>query len=79
MVDLLGEITKQFPEVSKVESIGKSYEQRDMTVLVLGSNISQNEGRPKHENPPSIFMTSVHHAREVLGVTMNLYISEFIA
>lgn len=57
-----------------MQSIGKSYENRDMTVLTLGVNIDQKEGKSRSENPPSIFMTSVHHAREVVGVTMNLYI-----
>jgi murein tripeptide amidase MpaA len=68
-------IAKQFPEVTRLKSIGKSVENRDMLVLTLGEQIIKHEKEPGSKNPPSIFMTSVHHAREVLGVTMNIYVT----
>lgn len=73
IVDLFTAITSQFPYISRVSSIGKSVEGRDMPLLTLGSKIAENEAKSGKDNPPSIFLTSVHHAREVLGVTMNVY------
>lgn len=73
-MDLLSEIKQQFPEVSKVTSLGKSLENRDITLLTLGIDIEDKEMKCRDKNPPSVLMTSVHHAREVVTVTMNLYI-----
>jgi murein tripeptide amidase MpaA len=74
VLDVMNAIAKQFPEVSRLATIGKSVEDRDMLVLTLGEQITKNEKEQGNSNPPSIFMTSVHHAREVLGVTMNIYV-----
>lgn len=74
VLNLLSEVQKQFPQISRVKSIGKSYQQRDMLVLTLGSQIAVNERNRNEQNPPGILLTSVHHAREVLGVTLNVYI-----
>lgn len=73
-MDLLKEIKQQFPEVSKVTSIGKSLENRDISLLTLGIDIDSKEMKCKDKNPPSVFITSVHHAREVVTVSMNFYI-----
>ena len=73
VLSLLDIISSQFKEISRLSSIGKSYEKRDMKLLTLGLNIVKNEDGPKSEIPPSILITSVHHAREVVGVTMNMY------
>ena len=72
--DLFTAISTQFPEISRLSNIGKSIENRDMIMLTLGSKLQKNEGKEKAINPPSIFITSAHHAREILSVTMNVYI-----
>lgn len=71
---LFNEITKQFPEVSRKQTIGKSVESKDIMVLTLGKNFRDKETSIKANNPPSVFLTSAHHAREVVGVTMNIYV-----
>mmetsp|Transcript_23727 Transcript_23727/g.23623 ORF Transcript_23727/g.23623 Transcript_23727/m.23623 type:complete len:193 (+) Transcript_23727:1-579(+) len=73
VVDLLHNIDSQFT-FTRVSSIGKTYEEREMLLLTIGENFQKfEEGDPK-DNPPAILLTSAHHAREVVGVTMNLYV-----
>ena len=73
MILLLKIIEKDFKEVSRVSTIGKSYKGRDMPLVTFGLNIVRNEEQKGEHNPPSMMLTSVHHAREVVGVSMNVY------
>ena len=72
IIDLFTAISTQFPDISRLSKIGKSFEGRDMILLTLGANITGNEGTGKTLNP-SMLLTSAHHAKEVIGVTMNVY------
>jgi len=70
--DLLTSLQTQF-SITRVTEIGKSSQHLPLHLLTLGINIPSNEHQSPPSNPPSIFLDSVHHAREVLGVTMNVY------
>ncbi|CAI2361999.1 unnamed protein product [Moneuplotes crassus] len=74
IIDLFKEIESQF-SFSRVHSIGKSFEDRDIPLLTLGENYKKFEEGDSKDNPPAILLTSAHHAREVVGVSMNIYVA----
>jgi len=60
---------KSFPNFVKLHKFGKSYENRDM----LAFRVSNYKYRQTVEKPAILF-TSLHHAREPMGLSMNLYV-----
>ncbi|MBI2520695.1 MAG: zinc carboxypeptidase [Bdellovibrio sp.] len=57
----LQQVNQRFPEITKLESIGKSVEGRDIWALKISDNASINE--PEESK---IFFNGMHHAREVM-------------
>ena len=78
VMKLIREIKASFPRIIKLESIGKSYEGRDIWLLKLEAHRflernglavnTQDKGDRK-----AILMTGAHHARELVSVQMPLY------
>jgi len=66
--DQLVTIASNFPEITSLFSIGKSYEDRDLWCLEITDNPGQEE-----QEPEVLFM-GVHHAREwpTLAITLTL-------
>ncbi|MEK6625601.1 MAG: M14 family zinc carboxypeptidase, partial [Bdellovibrionota bacterium] len=57
----LREVSQRYPEITKLESIGKSIEGRDIWALKISDNANVNE--PEESK---IFFNGMHHAREVM-------------
>ncbi|HVG11400.1 MAG TPA: M14 family zinc carboxypeptidase [Flavisolibacter sp.] len=61
----LDSMVLNYPTLVKLESIGKTYENRDIWVLKISDNAAANESEPE------VLYSGMHHAREPLGM-MNL-------
>ena len=59
---------KEFPDIIKVTSFGKSYEGRDIPLVRLQSGDKPTKDRP------AILITGGHHAREAVAIQMPFYI-----
>ena len=66
----LNDIADTYPEITKLSSIGKSYENRDIWLM----EISDNPG--VSEDEPGVFFMGLHHAREWPSLEICLYIIE---
>ena len=64
---LLTEFRDKFPSISKLTSIGKSLEGRDIWALKISDNPEMEE-----HNEPSILFNSMHHAREIMTPEISL-------
>lgn len=64
-------LAKDFPEVVTLKSIGKSYEGRDIMMIVLDSRdyikntLHIDFGLTEK---PAIFMNGAHHSRELVSI-----------
>ncbi len=63
----------RFPDITKLISIGKSLEGRDIWALKISDNADLNELKE-----PTLLFNSMHHAREVMGPEMGLDIIEYL-
>lgn len=64
--DLMDKLAAAYPSFVKVESIGKSYEGRDINMLVID--------KPSDvKNKPAFLMTGATHARELISTSFNVY------
>jgi carboxypeptidase T len=62
-----------YPNLTKLVSIGKSLEGRDIWALKISDNANENE-----VEEPTILYNSMHHAREVMTPEMGLDIIEYL-
>lgn len=63
----------RYPDVTKLISIGKSLEGRDIWALKISDNADLNE-----LEEPTLLFNSMHHAREVMTPEMGLDIIEYL-
>jgi hypothetical protein len=78
VMKLILELKSSFPNIIKLESIGKSYEDRDIWMLKLDAHrflerngLAVNTQNSKERK--AILLTGAHHARELVSVQMVLY------
>lgn len=69
---LLKEFSTAFPEITKLVSIGKSLEGRDIWAIKISDNAKLDES----EVEPSVLFNGMHHAREVMTPEVALDIIE---
>jgi len=60
------------PDLFKVESIGKTWEDRDIIAVSITKNIE------KHLDKPALFFTGTIHAREWIGIELSLSFAKYI-
>ena len=60
------------PNLFKVESIGKSWENRDIIAVSISKNINS------HLDKPALFYTGTIHAREWIGIELSLSFAQHI-
>ena len=69
--DLIYSLEREFPEVLKISSIGKTVLNRDIPLLELDARdyLLRNEPELKNEilEKPAILLTGTHHARELVS------------
>lgn len=72
MEDFLKDIVKNYPNITSLYSIGKSYEDRDIWCLEITDNPDVDEGEP------GVFYMGLHHAREWPTLEICLYIADML-
>jgi hypothetical protein len=67
MLDELKQRETAYPNICKLYDVGDTWENRDMWVLKVSDNPTQNEAEPK------LFVVGDHHAREIMTVEIPLH------
>jgi len=68
LVDFLNECEKQYPDLLELESVGKSYEGRDIWAAII-----TQKKTGAHSVKPAIYIDGNHHAGEVTGSAVCIY------
>ncbi|ADN09796.1 M14 family metallopeptidase [Sulfurimonas autotrophica] len=71
-VDFFHTAQKENPNLVKVETIGKTWEERDIIAVSITKNIDL------HVNKPALFYTGTIHAREWIGIELSLSFAKYI-
>jgi carboxypeptidase T len=72
----LNTLQKKYPRISRLETIGKSWEGREIIALHLNSSIAELESG--HSNKPGIVFMGAHHAREHLSSEIPRMLAEHL-
>jgi carboxypeptidase T len=70
-------LEKDHPELLKIESIGKTWENRDQWAVHF--NTSPSELKSKSSSKPGIVFLGQHHAREHLSLEVPLMLAQYLA
>jgi len=70
MEQILEDIANNYPDITTLYSIGKTYEDRDIWCLEISDNPGVEEGEP------GVFFMGLHHAREWPTVEICLHIAD---
>ena len=74
VLDLMKSLQREFPEAIKLESIGKTYQGRDMPMIVLDARdyLLKTMGIKAEDvhiqQKPAILIPGAHHARELTSI-----------
>ncbi len=71
-VTFFKEAQRKNPELVKVESIGKTWEERDIIAVTITKNVESNLEKP------ALFFTGTIHAREWVGIEVSLSFAKYI-
>ena len=71
-VDFFKSAQKKHPNLFKVETIGKTWEDRDIIVVTITKNVKTNKEKP------ALFYTGTIHAREWIGIELSLSFAKHI-
>ncbi|WP_319381359.1 M14 family zinc carboxypeptidase [Thiomicrorhabdus sp.] len=63
-VDFFKQAEKQMPHIFKVESIGKTWEERDIIAVTISCDVQRADEKP------ALFYTGTLHAREWIGIEL---------
>lgn len=71
-IEFFKQAQKTNPDLFKVESIGKTWEDREIIAVSITKNID------KHLEKPALFYTGTIHAREWIGIELSLSFAKYI-
>ena len=71
-VDFFKQAQKSNPNLLKVESIGKTHEDRDIIAVSITNDVK------KDKTKPALFYTGTIHAREWIGIELSLAFAKYI-
>ncbi|MEN8221889.1 MAG: M14 family metallopeptidase [Acidobacteriota bacterium] len=71
-LELLTDLSTQYPEYAALSSIGDSVEGRGLHILKISDNVNVNE------DEPDIFIIGCHHAREWISVEIPLMYAHYL-
>jgi len=71
-VDFFKQAQKSNPNLVKVESIGKTHEDRDIIAVSITNDVK------KDKKKPALFYTGTIHAREWIGIELSLAFAKYI-
>jgi hypothetical protein len=67
MSDLLHELEDQYSDIMSLESMGVTYEERDVWLVKLSDNVNENE------NEPGVLLMGAHHGNEKPSYEMMIF------
>ena len=67
MTDLLNDLKNQYPDIMKLESIGTTYQGRNIWMVKLSDNVEENE------NEPGVLLMGAHHGDEKPSFEVLIY------
>lgn len=70
--EIFKELEKKYPKYFKMKSIGKTWEKRDINLLIISKDIKT------HEERPALFYTGTIHAREWVGHELAIEFANYI-
>lgn len=73
IVDLMEKINKAYPKLTRLKSIGKSYEGRDIYMLTVSDF---NTGNP--DEKPAMYIDGNIHSNEIQGAEFSLYTAWYL-
>jgi carboxypeptidase T len=73
MTSLLLDLAANHPDIMKLTSLGKTYEGRDLWLVKLSDNVSQEE------NEPEVLFLGSHHGNERPGYEVLIYFIQYMA
>lgn len=73
IVDIMKKINKAYPKLTRLESIGKSYEGRDIFMLTVSDF---NTGDP--DEKPAMYIDGNIHSNEIQGAEFSLYTAWYL-
>ncbi|MGQ8336033.1 M14 family metallopeptidase [Sunxiuqinia sp. A32] len=73
LVDIMKKITKAHPELARMESVGKSFEGRDIWALIISDYKSGNPDRK-----PGMYIDGNIHSNEIQGAEFALYAAWYL-
>lgn len=71
-INFFNDAQEKYPDLLKVEAIGKTWEDRDMIAVSITKNVST------HSEKPALFYTGTIHAREWIGIELSLSFAKYI-
>lgn len=71
-IALMNEFVANYPDLCKLEEIGKSVDDRSVLSLKISDNVAQ------HEEEPAFFYTSTMHGDEVTGYVLMLRLIDYL-
>jgi DNA-dependent RNA polymerase auxiliary subunit epsilon len=71
-VDFFKSVQKTNPNLFSVETIGKTWEDRDIIAVTISKNVTE------HSKKPALFYTGTIHAREWIGIELALAFAKHI-
>ena len=71
-VDFFYAAQKRYPNVFRVEVIGKTWEERDIIVVTVSKDLESADTKP------ALFYTGTIHAREWIGIELSVGFAEYI-
>jgi hypothetical protein len=74
VISLLRNMENDFGNILTLESIGKTYEKRDIWMIKIdATDYFLQRGIKTHHDKKALLMTGAHHSRELVSVQMPLY------
>lgn len=73
ITEIMQKLVKAYPELATLESIGKSYERRDLWCLTL-----TNQKTGKHSDKPAFYIDGAIHANEIQAVEVCMYTAWYL-
>jgi len=71
-IDFFKSAQESNPDIFKIESIGETWEKREIIAVTITKNIDS------HKEKPALFYTGTIHAREWIGIELSLSFAKYI-
>ena len=71
-ISLLNTLKEDYPNYFQLSSIGKTYENNDIPLIIMKSPLTNNDNNTKAKS--GILFNAMHHGREPVSMMMNIYL-----